>query len=130
MSHKPHCIVVDDDTDFLEQVKRFFVASCLDFEIRPFSSSVEAIDYVRQRRVDLILTAYLVPQIDGLQFITMVRSFNAQVPILMLSSVPVKAAALARGATAFLAKRAVWSQLAESVRDVCEARPMRPAPGA
>lgn len=118
MNTKPRCIVVDDDADFLEQVKRFFVASCLDYEVLPFSSSVDAIDFLRQHRVDLILTAYLVPQIDGLQLISLVRRLNARVPILMLSRVPIEAAALARGASAFLAKSALWTQLGAVIREL------------
>lgn len=110
---KPCCVVLDDDTEFLEQVRRYFMASCLDYDVVSFSSSVAAAEFVRRERVDLILTAYLVPQIAGLQFISLVRSWNIRVPILMLSHVPVSAVALARGATAFLAKGALWSQLGE-----------------
>lgn len=116
MDVKKCCVVIDDDAEFLEQVKRYFVSACLDYEVVTFSSSTAAVDYIRQRRVDLILTAYLVPQIDGLQFISLVRAFNARVPILMLSRVPVQAAALARGATAFLAKAKLWSHLGETIR--------------
>ena len=111
MDAKPRCVVLDDDAEFLDQIRRFFAASCLDYEVVAFSNSVEAVEFIRRRRVDLILTAYLVPQIDGLQFISLVRSWNAAVPILMLSHVPVRAAALARGASAFLAKSALWTQL-------------------
>ena len=109
------CVVVDDDPEFLEQVKRWFVTSCSDFEVMPFTNSVEAIDYLRLKRVDLVFTAYLVPQIDGLQLISIVRSFNAHVPICMFSAVPIQATALARGATAFFSKSAVWSQLGDAL---------------
>lgn len=118
MISKPRCVVVDDDPDYLDRVKRLFITSCLDYDIVPFSNSVEAVEFIRQRRVDLILTAYLLPQIDGLQFISTVRSMNAHVPILMLSGVPIKAAALARGATGFVAKGALWTHLAAIVRQL------------
>ena len=108
---KLRCVVVDDDREFLEQVNRWFVHSGTDFEVLPFASSVDALDYLRRERVDLILTAYLVAPIDGLQIISIIRGFNAHVPICMVSSVPMQAAALARGATAFLAKARLWSQL-------------------
>jgi DNA-binding response OmpR family regulator len=112
---------VDDDADFLAQMKRWFVATCLGYEVVLFSSSVDAVDYIRLRNVDLVLTAYLVPQIDGLRFISIVRSFNAEVPIIMLSNVPVQAAALARGATAFLSKGALWTHLETRVRELRDA---------
>lgn len=120
MEAKPRCVIVDDDVEFLDQVKRFFVAACLDYEVVAFPSSTAAVDYLRTRRADVILTAYLVPQIDGLQFIRLVRAMDARVPILMLSSVPVKAAALAVGATAFIAKRSLWTHLAAALRNACQ----------
>jgi CheY-like chemotaxis protein len=114
--NRPRVVVVDRDPEFSAKVKRWFVASCLDFEVLPFSNGVDALDYIRQRRPDLIFTAYLVPQLDGLQFITAVRMFDPQVPIMMVSHVPVQAAALARGATQFCAKRALWAGLGMAVR--------------
>lgn len=108
---KLRCVVVDDDREFLDQVKRWFLISCTDFEVLPFANSVDAIDYVRRERVDLIVTAYLIPAMDGLQFISIVRAFNAHVPIFMASHVPIQAAALARGATAFCSKAGLWTHL-------------------
>jgi CheY-like chemotaxis protein len=108
---KLRCVVVDDDPEFLEQVKRWFLLSCSDFEVLPFANSVDALDYVRRERVDLIVTAYLIPAMDGLQFISIVRAFNAHVPICMTSHVPIQAVALARGATAFCAKARLWTHL-------------------
>ena len=115
---KLRCVVVDDDHSFLEQVKRWFLLSCSDFEVLPFANSVDAVDYLRNQRADLIVTAYLVPAIDGLQLISIVRAFNAHVPICMTSSVPIQAAALARGATTFISKAALWSQLGSMLAEL------------
>lgn len=108
---KLRCVVVDDDHEFLEHVKRWFLTSCTDFEVLPFASSVDALDYIRRERVDLVLTAYLVRPIDGLQIISSIRAFDPRLPICLMSSVPLAATALARGATEFLAKSRVRSQL-------------------
>lgn len=108
---KLRCVVVDDDHEFLEQVKRWFLTSCTDFEVLTFGSSIDALDYIRRERVDLVLTAYLVSPVDGLQTISIIRAFNPRLPICMMSSVPLAATALARGATEFLAKFRVRSEL-------------------
>lgn len=110
---KLRCVVIDDDREFLEKVQRWFVASCTDFEVLSFSNGVEAVDFLRRGRVDLVFTAYLMPQIDGLQLISIIRAFNAHVPICMTSSVPLQTVALARGATAFFSKSALGSQLGD-----------------
>lgn len=108
---KLRCVVIDDDREFLEKLQRWFVTSCTDFEVLPFANGLDAVEFLRQKRADLVLTAYLMPQIDGLQLITLIRTFNAHVPIYMASAVPIGAPALARGATAFFAKGALWFQL-------------------
>jgi CheY-like chemotaxis protein len=127
MEPKPRCVVIDDDPDFLDQVKRCLFSAWRDCEVVSFQSSVDAVEFIRHRRVDLILTAYLVPAIDGLQLIRLVRSFDTRVPILMLSSVPVKAAALAHGATAFLAKSALWRKMDAVLAHVRDLRGAQPA---
>ena len=53
----------------------------------------------------------LIAAVDGLQLISIVRGFDVRVPICMMSSVPIKASALARGATAFFAKSELWARL-------------------
>jgi CheY-like chemotaxis protein len=108
---KLRCVVVDDDREFLEKVQRWFLASCTDFEVLPFSNGADALDFLRHGRVDLIFTGYLMPQIDGLQLISSVRAFNRDVPIIMASVVPIQATAEARGATGFFKKSAFWSHL-------------------
>lgn len=118
---RPCCVVVDDDREFLARVQRWFVTSCTDFEVLPFANSPEAVEFLRQKRVDLVVTAYLMPQIDGLQLISTLHALNARVPIFMASSVPIKAAALARGATAFFTKGALWSQLGDALAKLGQA---------
>jgi CheY-like chemotaxis protein len=108
---KLRCVVIDDDREFLEKVERWFVASCTDFEVLPFADALDAVDFLRRRPVDLVFTAYLMPQIDGLQLISIIRAFDARVPICMTSTVPMHAVAVARGATEFVSKSRLWTQL-------------------
>lgn len=108
---KLRCVVVDDDHEFLGQVVRWFRSNCPDFEVVAFTASIDAIERLRRDRADFILTAYLIAAVDGLQLISIVRGFDLRVPICMMSSVPIKASALGRGATAFFAKSELWARL-------------------
>ena len=117
---KLRCVVIADDREFLEKVQRWFVSSCTDFEVSPFSNGLDAVDFLRQRRVDLMFTAYLMPQIDGLRLISIIRSFNSQVPIYMTSGVPMRATAVARGATGFFEKARLWPQLSVALAKLRE----------
>lgn len=115
MTPAPKCLVVDSDRDFLDQVKRCFAASGLPHALTTFSNSVEALEFVRLNKLDLVITGYLMPQIDGLHLVASIRSFDRTVPLILVSDLPAEAAALRRGATAFLEKAALWSRLERCV---------------
>ena len=72
-----------------------------------FSNPVEAIDYIRTNPVDLVLTDYKMPQMDGIEAIRQLRSVFSyeQLPIVMTTIVSdreVRYNAFEAGATDFL----------------------------
>ena len=64
MDRRRSCVIIDDDRQFLAQITRWFGTNFPNFSVHAFSSSVEAIDFVRCNRVELIVTAYLIAQIE------------------------------------------------------------------
>jgi CheY-like chemotaxis protein len=83
------------------------------------SNGIDPVDFLRKGRVDLVFTAYLMPQIDGLQVISIIRAFNAHVPICMTSNIPMQTVALARGATGFLFEGRAIAHLGGSLGKLC-----------
>jgi CheY-like chemotaxis protein len=79
-----------------------------------FDSSIDALDYLRRNPVDLILTDYRMPFVDGLRLIAAVRLVDQDVRIIMMSGEDLESAALATGANAFVRKT-------EFVRDLAAA---------
>lgn len=72
-----------------------------------FSNPIEAIDYIRSKPVDLVLTDYKMPQMDGIEVIRQLRSLFSyeQLPIVMTTIVSdreVRYNAFEAGATDFL----------------------------
>lgn len=72
-----------------------------------FSNPVEAIDYIRTKPVDLVLTDYKMPQMDGIEVIRLLRTHFSyeQLPIVMTTIVSdreVRYNAFEAGATDFL----------------------------
>jgi ActR/RegA family two-component response regulator len=124
MNSKPQCLVVHGDRDFLGQLERFFRATQPDYEVVTSSNSVEALAQVRENSPALIVIGYLLRQIDGLHFISSVRGFDTEVPIFMISDVPVEVAALSRGATAFFDTPSCLSDLDAEISALRESERM------
>lgn len=116
---KLRCVVVDDDQQFLAKLRRFLESTHPEFEVITFPDSVEAVHHLRSSRADVVLTAYLMPQIDGLQLVSAVRAVDPEVPICIMSAVPIREVGLARGATAFVSKANALAFLDQGLRQLC-----------
>lgn len=124
---KPQCLLVHGDRDFLAQLTRFFSTSHPGYDVVAFSNSVEALAHARENPPALVVTGYLLRQIDGLHFISSVRAFDTEVPIIMISDVPVEVAALSRGATAFVDTSEWWSNLDYELQALAPSEAVRSA---
>lgn len=101
-------IVVEDNTTNLT-VLCGIVSRLPDVECQGFSDPKLAIEDILCRASDLMIVDYLMPDIDGLQFVAAVRSMamHAHVPIIMVTADEDRAtrlAAINAGVTDFLAK--------------------------
>jgi CheY-like chemotaxis protein len=98
------CILVDDDRDFIELEKLYLAESCPDVRVIPFTSAEEAMAYVRTHHIDLVVTDFKMPTMNGVELTGIIRSFDERVPILLVSENEVRESALAAGASAFVRK--------------------------
>jgi two-component system response regulator RpfG len=105
--HKPLVIIVDDQSTgrkILEQIIRD-IDPTLDTET--YASPLSALERMRTRTPDLVITDYKMPTMDGVQFIREIRAISAcrDVPIVVVTVVEdrkVRYQALDAGATDFL----------------------------
>jgi two-component system, response regulator YesN len=111
MQRDPQCVLIDDDEDFLTVAHRFLQIILPEFEVVAFFSGVAALDFLVCHRVDLILTDFRMPLLDGLRLTKAVRSVDRDVPIVIMSHDEIEEQALAHGANAFVLKRRLSSQL-------------------
>lgn len=106
---RPHQVLIVDDAPvnlalFEALVKR--LGGC---EVSPFSHALEALAWLDHHEVDLIVVDYMMPQLNGVDFIQAVRSRAGleTVPILMVTAndqKEVRYRALRAGASDFLTK--------------------------
>ncbi len=101
-------VVVDDDPDHLSLVHRL-IGTLEECKVLDFLHSLEALDWCEQNDPDLVIVDYMMPELDGMEFIRRFRGLHgkADTPVVMVTSRTenhVRYAALEIGATDFLTK--------------------------
>src|SRR5665647_3732202 len=97
-------ILVVEDEDKLRRVIELQLVSA-GFDVDKAASAEEGLKVVD--RADLVLTDLRLPNMDGLQLLTLIRRQNAQVPVIMMTafgSIETAVESMKAGATDFLLK--------------------------
>jgi DNA-binding response OmpR family regulator len=124
-----HILVVEDDRDIADLVRRYLEKSGFDVEI--LSSGREALARLTERPPDLLVLDLMLPHVDGLEICRAVRSneATAAVPIIMLTARAEESeriVGLELGADDYVAKPFSPSELVARVRALLR-RMHRPA---
>jgi DNA-binding NtrC family response regulator len=118
-------ILVVEDEEKLRRVIELQLASA-GFEVDKAAAAEEGLRIVD--RADLVLTDLKLPNMDGLQFLSLIRRQNAQVPVVMMTafgSVETAVEAMKAGATDFLLKPFSLDHLMQVVYKALEMRALR-----
>jgi len=75
---------VDDDDDFLIISKRFLERQG-SFQIETVSSVKEALQKIRQKKYDVIVSDYQMPEVNGLDFLKELRAEENHVPFILFT---------------------------------------------
>jgi CheY-like chemotaxis protein len=88
-------LVTDDEVDFRELLAFWLKSRGYDVSIA--SNGREALEKVRQQAPDIIFLDLNMPEMDGLEALKQLRSFNKELPVIIISAfVDDKRAKLAR----------------------------------
>jgi DNA-binding NtrC family response regulator len=82
MARKLEVVVVDDEEQITELLKTFILCIAEEIRIHTFNDAVEARDFVSKNPVDVLITDYKMPKIDGLQ---LMEATSPQVKKVMIS---------------------------------------------
>lgn len=99
-------MVVDDDPAILD-VTRLVLERSHEFTVCPVSSSREALDLLDKNSFDAIVLDYDLPEINGIEFLKIIRGKGNVTPVIMFTGVGRENAAIAalnNGANFFLKK--------------------------
>ncbi len=97
---------VDDNSSNLLMIEIF--AKKMGLRIDSYESPLEALKAAAREPFDIVILDYMMPQMDGLQFIDLFRKENPNVPVIMVTAAgnetTLQLEALKKGATDFLTK--------------------------
>jgi DNA-binding NtrC family response regulator len=77
-------VIVDDEEMILTSLRSFLNLET-DYNIKTFISAKEAIEYVKNNDIDLVISDYLMPEMDGLSFLNNVKELKPEVPRIILT---------------------------------------------
>jgi len=77
-------IIVDDEEMVLTSLTSFLSLET-EYNVKTFISGKEALDFVKNNEVDLVVSDYLMPEMDGITFLAHVKKIKPEVPRIILT---------------------------------------------
>jgi DNA-binding NtrC family response regulator len=78
-------IVLVDDEEMVLTSLRSVLSLETDYEIKTFLSVNEALEHISSNDVDLVISDYLMPEMDGITFLARVRELKPEIPRIILT---------------------------------------------
>jgi DNA-binding NtrC family response regulator len=84
-------LIVDDEAGVVNALRRMCLNPMItptipDVQVTAFTSPLQAIDYVRDHAVDLVISDYRMPEMDGASFLTRVKELQPDTARMILSA--------------------------------------------
>ncbi|HEX4340928.1 MAG TPA: response regulator [Polyangiaceae bacterium] len=119
----PTILLADDEYAALEVLELLLRGE--GFDVVTASDGVEALEVVAARQVDLVITDFKMPRMDGVELCARLQADprSSSIPILMTSATYVLEKTPPPGVVAFIPKPIRWPVLLEKVRSTLAARP-------
>ena len=77
-------LIVDDEEMVLTSIDSFLTLET-DYEVVTFTNPNEALEHIRTSDVDLVISDYLMPEMDGVAFLAQARAVKPEVPRIILT---------------------------------------------
>ena len=120
--HRPVVLVVDDDDGVREALHVILDDR---YEVLDVADGRTALSLLRAQRVDLVLLDILMPDIDGIEILQELRSFEPHLPVIMMTAVRTvltAVAAMKLGAADYITKPFAEANLLAAIQSALEQR--------
>jgi DNA-binding NtrC family response regulator len=81
----PIAILLVDDEEMVLTSIRSFLAIETDYQVHTFTSPVKALQALDHLNIDLVISDYLMPEMDGISFLAKMKEKFPQVPRILLT---------------------------------------------
>jgi CheY-like chemotaxis protein len=118
---EPHTVLVVDDSAIDRHLAGAIVQKSPGWKATFASNGVEALASLKTSLPDLVLTDMLMPEMDGLELVTAVRSQYPLLPVILMTahgSEDIAIQALQRGAASYVPKKSLARDLNETMEQV------------
>ncbi len=78
-------VVIVDDEDMVLTSLSSLLSLETEYDVKSYTSPKEALSYVSEHDVDIVLSDYLMPEMDGISFLAQVREVRPEVPRIILT---------------------------------------------
>jgi two-component system NtrC family response regulator len=98
-------LVVDDEADMVETLEQILSRS--DYDVIVATESPKAFDLITKEQPDLIITDLVMPELDGINFMELVKAHYPNIPVILLTgyaTVDSAVDAMKKGASDYLSK--------------------------
>ena len=80
-----HIILIIDDEEMVTTSLRSFLELETDYEVVTFTSPKDALEYVREHPIDLVVSDYLMPDIDGISLLLQIKQLRPNATRVLLT---------------------------------------------
>ena len=77
-------LVVDDEEIVLTSIDSFLELET-EYKVMTFTSATSALEFIKNNEIDLVISDYLMPEMDGISFLANVREIKPEVPRIILT---------------------------------------------
>jgi DNA-binding NtrC family response regulator len=84
MGDQATVLIVDDEEMVLTSLSTYLTLET-DYEVATFTSAREALAYAQGHDLDLVISDFLMPEMDGIAFLSQVRDMKPEVPRVILT---------------------------------------------